>query len=201
MQLSRSWSRLLLFWAGIGAVCGVGIAALALLGPASQETPLARPDLADGVAVDFDAPAPTPPSTVEATLPTNSDAPMTETEPPSSLQQATLAVPVPDPAIAPRREPVVTERTLHLRIVRDSERCPTTPCYKWHLIEQRLKHSRRPTLDLAQLQLAPSIREAAEKGEIELIIDATEQHRSIKGRPRVIMVATNLVGVTPRNGQ
>jgi hypothetical protein len=93
------------------------------------------------------------------------------------------------------------EKTLHLRIVRDSQRCPVTPCYKWHLIQQRMKSPRPPVLDMTGLRLAPSIREDVEKGKIELIVDAVEQHKSVNGRDTVIMVATGLAGITPHDGQ
>jgi hypothetical protein len=52
-------------------------------------------------------------------------------------------------------------------------------------------------VDISKLRLAPVLRQAAEKGEIELIIDASERRETLNGRPVVIYVATSLAGVTP----
>ena len=54
------------------------------------------------------------------------------------------------------------------------------------------------TIDLAQLRLAPSLREATENGKVDLIINATELERR-QGRENVIFVATSLYGVTPHD--
>jgi hypothetical protein len=203
MQLSRSWCRLLFFWVGIGTLCGVGVATLEILGPAGRDTRVAAESEPSAPVVTDARQPPEPVSAVgfETTQPTSSDATTPEADAISPRQQTAIAVPSHGPAIPPRREPVVAERTLHLRVFRDNAHCPRTPCYKWHLIEQRLKSSRHPTLDLAKLPLAPSIREAAEKGQVDLIVDAVEQHRSINGHDTVIMVATSLAGVMPHDGQ
>jgi hypothetical protein len=97
------------------------------------------------------------------------------------------------------QDPQPPARKLHLRIVRDDGRCPQKACYKWHVLGrgQKLPHA---TLDLATLRLAPSIRQAVENGEAELIVDAVEQHKTIHGHDRVVIVATNLAGVTPHDG-
>ena len=92
------------------------------------------------------------------------------------------------------------DRTLHLRVVRDSAHCPQTTCYRWHVLGRRIKPPHPATLDLASLRLAPSIRDAAEKGQVELIIDAVEHHKTIHGRDSIILVATSLTGVTPHDG-
>jgi hypothetical protein len=88
-------------------------------------------------------------------------------------------------------------KTLHLRIARDSKLCPQTTCYKWRLISQHSKAPRAATIDLAQLRLAPGLREAAENGDVQLIVDAVEHHKTINGRDTVIFEATNLAGVLP----
>jgi hypothetical protein len=151
-------------------------------------------------------------------------APRAETGPPAMLLAA-ATIPLadhepapPDTEVAAREpdEPVATDaghearqpakqdpqppaRKLHLRIVRDDGRCPQKACYKWHVLDrrQKLPHA---TLDLATLRLAPSIRQAVENGEAELIVDAVEQHKTIHGHDRVVIVATNLAGVMPHDG-
>ena len=74
--------------------------------------------------------------------------------------------------------------------------CPKIVCYKWHLVTQRAKLPRAATIDLAQLRLAPSLREATENGQVDLIINAVERR---KGRENVIFVATSLFGVMPHD--
>ena len=73
-----------------------------------------------------------------------------------------------------RQEAPRTEKTRLLRITRDHKLCPKVVCYKWHLVTQRAKLPRGATIDLAQLRLAPSLREATENGKVDLIINATE---------------------------
>jgi hypothetical protein len=98
---------------------------------------------------------------------------------------------------AARTTAAVPEKRLHLRIARDSKLCPQTTCYKWRLISQHSKAPRAATIDLAQLRLAPGLREAAENGDVQLIVDAVEHHKTINGRDTVIFEATNLAGVLP----
>jgi hypothetical protein len=98
---------------------------------------------------------------------------------------------------AARTTAPVPEKKLHLRIARDSKLCPQTTCYKWRLISQHSKAPRAATIDLAQLRLAPGLREAAENGDVQLIVDVVEHHKTIKGRDTVIFEATNLAGVLP----
>ena len=98
-----------------------------------------------------------------------------------------------------RRAETRPEKTRLLRITRDHQLCPQTICYKWHLVTQRAKLPRGATIDLAQLRLAPSLREATENGKVDLIINATEHHEAASGRGIVIFVATSLFGVTPHD--
>jgi hypothetical protein len=98
----------------------------------------------------------------------------------------------------PQEEPL-PEKTRLLRITRDHKLCPQTICYKWHLVTQRARLPRGATIDLAQLRLAPSLREATENGKVDLIINATEHHKAAAGRGNVIFVATSLFGVTPHD--
>jgi hypothetical protein len=95
-----------------------------------------------------------------------------------------------------RQETPLPEKTRLLRITRDHKLCPQVVCYKWHLVTQRAKLPRAATIDLAQLRLAPSLREATENGEVELIINAVERR---KGRENVTFVATSLYGVMPHD--
>jgi hypothetical protein len=95
-----------------------------------------------------------------------------------------------------RQEAPLPEKTRLLRITRDHKLCPTIVCYKWHLVTQRAKLPRAATIDLARLRLAPSLREATENGQVELIINAVERR---KGRENVTFVATSLFGVTPHD--
>jgi hypothetical protein len=89
-------------------------------------------------------------------------------------------------------------KKLHLRIARDRKHCPGTACLTWHLLKQQAKTPRAARIDLAGLHLAPVLREAAEKGKIELIVDAVEHRETIKGRNMLILVATDLTGVRSR---
>ena len=96
-----------------------------------------------------------------------------------------------------RQEAPLPEKTRLLRITRDHKLCPKIVCYKWHLVTQRAKLPRGATIDLAQLRLAPSLREATENGQVELIINAVERRKP--GRGNVIFVATSLFGVMPHD--
>ncbi len=230
MRLSRGWHGwygLLLFWVGIATFCVIGAGALQVLGPVSSSGALARQEpepavneFPSRVPKTFVAAATVPARVVDAsenaalTVPDPEPAPAVASEttaladpaaPPSDTQSAMpgqkdIVPPPPPQATEVARHPAPRERTLHIRIVRDSGRCPKTMCYKWHLIQQRLKLARPPTLDMAELQLPASIREAAEKGEVELFVDAVERHQTIKGRDSVVIVARNLAGVAPGPG-
>ena len=92
-------------------------------------------------------------------------------------------------------------KKLHLRVARDRRHCPGATCLTWRLLKQRGGAPRAARIDLAGLHLAPDLRDAAEKGKVELIVDAVEQHETIKGRNMVILVATDLTGVRPHEGR
>jgi hypothetical protein len=72
-------------------------------------------------------------------------------------------------------------------------------CYRYHLVTDRLKLPRHALVDLAGLSLAPHLRTGVDKGDVDLRIEAVEQHRTIRGRETPIFVATNLAGVTPHD--
>jgi hypothetical protein len=127
-------------------------------------------------------------SAPEVTVPPTIDQPPApDLEPPVVADQAVA------PA-APRRN-----KKVHLRVVRGSKPCATTTCSNWNVIRQTTRPPRRATIDMARLRLAPSLREAVNNGEVELIINAVEQRSTVKGRHIVIFVATSLAGVTPHD--
>jgi hypothetical protein len=115
--------------------------------------------------------------------------PLTEPAPEQSPHAASSA------SDARERQPPPGKK-VQLRVGRDSKSCPNATCLRWHLVQQRSKPPRGASLDLARLRLAPDLREAAEAGKVELIVDAVEQHKSIRGRDSVTFVATDLAGVT-----
>jgi hypothetical protein len=117
--------------------------------------------------------------------------------PPAPITTAAPAEP--DDLAPPPPPPLAKKKHLQLRITRDKQHCPTVACYKWHMVKQRSRPPRNATIDLAHLGLAPTLREAVDQGKIDLFIDATEQHKTIKGRDTVIFVATSLNGVTPND--
>jgi hypothetical protein len=92
-------------------------------------------------------------------------------------------------------------KKLHLRVARDRRHCSGTTCLTWHVLKQRGRAPRAVRIDMAGLHLAPDLREAAEKGKVELIVDAVEQRETIKGRSMVILVATDVTGVRPHEGR
>jgi hypothetical protein len=92
------------------------------------------------------------------------------------------------------------EKRLNLRITRDSERCPKVVCYKWHLVTERLKPPHYTKVDLARLRLAPSLRRGVDNGDIDLIIEAVAQRKTINGHDTLIFTATSLEGVAPHDG-
>jgi hypothetical protein len=233
MQLSRGWGGLILFWAVVVALGGIGTGTLQVLGsPSAERSPVHGNDAAS-TTVEFASLVPLTPFAVapaaadvvaapdrveEAAAPNAQEA---SPEPVAMARSETTAVAdrgalTPDPPAASfdggkavadeapnavnesaRPAARVPEKRLHLRIARDSKLCPDTTCYKWRLINQRAKSPRAATIDLAKLHLAPSLREAAENGDIQLIVDAVEHHRTIHGRDMIIFQATNLAGVLP----
>ena len=230
MRLSRGWRGLLLFWIGVATCGGIAAMILEILGPTGPNTDVAVREDQEPTVIEFASQVPATSVDQQPTMSefagqvpsTYVAAAQVPAETATAVAAATIGPEVPASPPAPQsatiepksvvtkmpveadhtdsHEPSVRTRKLYLRIVRDSEKCPRVMCYKWHLIQQRLKLSHPPTLDMAQLQLAPSIRKAAEKGQVELIIDAVEHHRRINGHDSVIFVATNLAGVMPHDG-
>ena len=205
MRLSRGWCGLFLFWMAVVTFATTTVWTLQLLGPPGPPEAAARERQADPADVEFASLVPATFQTAETTAqPAESQdsANRSATVAPATIAAAgehglpRLAVVEP----GDRQEPPMPDRTLHLRIVRDSVHCPQTTCYRWHVLGRRIKPPHPATLDLASLRLAPSIREAAENGRVELIVDAVEHHRTIHGRDSIILVATSLAGVTPHDG-
>ena len=200
MRLSRGWCGLFLFWMAMVTFGTTTAWTLHLLGPPGPPEASAQERQADPAVVEFAGQVPAIFQTAEAKPQDVANLAATVTpETTASAEEHGLPRPA---AIEPadRQESPMPDRTLHLRIVRDSARCPQTTCYKWHVLGRRIKPPHPATLDMASLRLAPSIREAAEKGQVELIIDAVEHHRTIHGRDSIILVATSLAGVTPHDG-
>ena len=142
------------------------------------------------------------PTAVASIQPTDQQAPETTTL--AAIQPITPQAAATHPVIAAfgdgdgvRRDLSAPRRTVLLRVARDPKACPTAPCLRWHVVQRHAKSPRASSLDFARLRLAPGLRQAAEGGGIELYIDATEEHRTVKGRESIVYVATSLVGVTP----
>ncbi|HME24666.1 MAG TPA: hypothetical protein VKI44_25595 [Acetobacteraceae bacterium] len=206
MRLSRGWCALLLFWAGVVSLCGIGAGTLQVLGSPSPEARPAQENHADLTPVEFASVLPlTSPAVlpaadlaVEASGHLEASAPNAQDVSPGPVAMA-ASEPTAAANEGAKPEAPLPEKKLHLRIVRDSKLCPTTTCYRWRLINQRSKAPRAATIDLAQLHLAPSLREAVENGDVQLLVDAVEHHKMINGRDVVIIVATSLTGVTPHD--
>lgn len=147
---------------------------------------------------------PTPPASVQ---PADQPAPATEaTVILASIQPTAPQAAATHPPIAAlgdsegvRREVPPPRKTVLLRVTRDTKACPTAPCLRWHVVQRHAKPQRASSLDFARLRLAPGLRQAAEGGEVELYIDAIEEHRTVKGRENIVYVATSLAGVTPHD--
>jgi hypothetical protein len=232
MQLSRGWYGLILFWAVVVALGGIGAGALQVLGSPGAERSPVHDNVADSTTIEFASLVPltsfavapaaadvvAAPDRLEAAAAPNAQE--ASPEPVAMARSETTAVAdhvafTPDSAAAfdggkavateapnalnegARPTARLREKRLHLRIARDSNLCPNTTCYKWRVINQRAKSPRAATIDLAKLHLAPSLREAAENGDIQLIVDAVEHHRTIHGRDIIIFEATSLAGVLP----
>lgn len=111
--------------------------------------------------------------------------------------QAAVAVqPSSDTVTVSQRNVPATETTVRLRIARDFN-CPTIACYKWQLLSPGSKLPRHTMIDLAQLRFAPGEREAAETGQVELVVNALQRRQKINGRNSVILVAKSLDSVAP----
>lgn len=150
-----------------------------------------HPDEASTATAQEAAPEPVVMAASDTTAAVDQDAPIAASH--TEAFERSMAV----AGEAARTTAAVPEKRLHLRIARDSKLCPQTTCYKWRLISQHSKAPRAATIDLAQLRLAPGLREAAENGDVQLIVDAVEHHKTINGRDTVIFEATNLAGVLP----
>jgi hypothetical protein len=222
MRLSRGWRRLLLSWAGAVALCITSAGILEVLAPFGRDgrTALDQRTITDFIqsakvvpaTVRVDPPAP-PPPVMETAAPTES-APVVafETMTPRDNvvepdPQSVTPVPAAN-ASPPNRQETKRSRArtaslqgrrLNLRITRDTERCPVVVCYRYHWVTDRLKLPRHALVDLAGLSLAPHLRTGVDKGDVDLLIEAVEQHRTIRGRETPIFVATNLAGVTPHD--
>ena len=194
MRLSHEWHRLLLFWAALVAVVGTVAVAFLLEVAATEDDP-------ERVVTAQTAQA-APPQMVAWPVIMVTPAPVPDPTPSASEESE----PAPEPPVISRPAPaapleiLASGPQLQLRITRDSRRCPITPCYKWHLVKRHAKPPRDATIDLARLDLAPSLQSAVDKGEIDLFIEAIEHHRMVNGRDTVIFIATSLAGVTPNDG-
>jgi len=127
---------------------------------------------------DHAAPSPDP----EATAP--SAAPPTDV---TRMAGATAAEPRTtrrDTAAKGAKEP--RERKVQLRLVRDSSSCPRPDCSRWQVIGDAMGAPRSGTVDLARLRLAPSLQDAADNGEVEVMIEAVERRRKVNGRNIVV---------------
>lgn len=215
MQLLRGWQALGLFWLGALFATSTGAAVLQFLGPPVDFSPSVAALVGSaGKTSDFVAPlalrtvavpddtavdaAPVTPNPAEVQA-----APASPEEPEPVANLDTPAVIEPDqattvPIARPTQDMVPTVVTRRqLRIVRDSRFCTRAECTNWSLLFSGSKRSQPAIVDMSKLRLAPALRQAAEKGEIELIVDASERHETLNGRPVVIYLATNLAGVTP----
>ena len=227
MRLSRGWRELILFWVGIAALGGVGAGILQSIGPpdpidnsAQDERAIdfVDPRRADGVCccrgrgrrnaerrgqglgtmrvkprrVSGNGCA-RPKSMDPDAAPFDSWTVMPYLRMPVAIDGGS------ETGAGTRQAAPRPEKTRLLRITRDHKLCPKVVCYKWHLVTQRAKLPRGATIDLAKLRLAPSLREATEKGKVDLIINATERHKPASGGGNVIFVATSLYGVTPHD--
>jgi hypothetical protein len=135
--------------------------------------------------------------------PVTTDLPAIATEP---RQERNAAVSRPNDDARQDSSPTAKEATpagkkVRLRLTRDSKQCAKAACLKWHLVQRRSKPPRGASLDIARLHLDPGLREAAESGEVQLIVDAVEQHKTINGRDNITYIATNLAAVAPLGKQ
>jgi hypothetical protein len=223
MRLSRAWRRLLLSWAGAVSLCITSAGILELLGgPASRDdrTALDQRMIADSIqsasvvpATIRVEPAASPPAIMETPRQAQ-PAPMvgaesvasrdnvdgSDVQPVAPVSAANVAPPSREETKRnPGRSASLQGKRVNLRITRDTERCPVVVCYRYHLVTERMKLPRHALVDLAGLRLAPHLRTGVDKGNIDLLIEAVEQRRTVRGRETPIFVATNLAGVTPHD--
>lgn len=222
MRLSRGWRRLLLSWSGAVSLCITSAGILELLGPASRDDRMALDQriIADSIqsasvvpATIRVEPAASPPPIMEtvrqaqpaATVATDAvasrdDVDASDLQPIAPESVPNVAPPNREEAKRnPRRAASLQGKRVNLRITRDTERCPVVVCYRYHLVTERIKLPRHALVDLAGLRLAPHLRSGVDKGNIDLLIEAVEQRRTVRGRETPIFVATNLAGVTPHD--
>jgi hypothetical protein len=222
MRLSRGWRRLLLSWAGAVSLCVTSAGTLEFLGSRGQgsQTILDQRIIADSIqsasvvpaTIRVDPPASPPPimQTGRSTEPAPAVAAATmalrenvvDPSPQSVAPAPAADVPMPgqeETKRSGRQTASLQGKRLNLRVTRDTERCPVVVCYRYRLVTQRLKLPRHALVDLDGLHLAPHLRAGVEKGDIDLLIEAFEQRKTIRGRERPVFVATDLAGVTPHD--
>ena len=132
---------------------------------------------------------------------------------PDQPKEASAPPQPPVPAVMAAREPAAASETdqsvrreppppadpiVHLRLSRDEKVCAKTACLRWHVTQPHPKLPQAAALDFARLRLAPGVRQAAETGAVDLIVDAVEHHRTVNGRDSVVLVLTYLAAVIPR---
>jgi len=204
MGLPHGWSGLRRFWAMVVGFCGAGAFVLQVLGPPPRQLP------PDPPVVEFASRPPAtelPPEAAQVAVEETTEpaAPITAASPETIELPVQLAASPPEPTApavvlptnAAADPPANGEKTLQVRVARDSKRCPKTICYKWHLVSQHLKPPRPRSVDLQKLNLARDVRDALHAGKAELIVEAVSRHTRIKGRDAVVLVAIKLTDVEP----
>ena len=170
MQLSRGWWKQLFRWAAAMCLCAAATCLcvasggiLRIVDPVSRENAIVvkRYPLSPGVQLasidpanafaegaDSEAIADSSQSTAPSALVGPTSTPHTSAE---GWGRGEAQRDIPQATSRP-------ERSVNLRIARDSERCPKVICYKWHLVTQRLKLPHYTKVELAGLRLPPSLR-------------------------------------------
>ncbi len=193
-----------MLWVGTISVCAVVAASLQVMGPlpdgeartsVSTPRPVTRRPRAASLAMAM----------AEA-RPQSSESLATPTEPPSPPQAP--FVPAVGPPVAGADPEIVASAeselpsTVHLRVARAPRKCHRAACRAsaWKVLNHGDANlPRHAKLKLHGLRLAPTLREAAERGEIDLLIDAKPEQRTVHGRKVLEFVATQLTGVTPHS--
>ena len=187
-----------MLWVGTISVCTVVAASLQVMGPlpdgdsrtsAPTQRPATRQPRVSPLAMAMAEARPQPPESLAALA-----------EPPSSPQVPT--VPPVTGAVPEMVESADLPSTVHLRVARVSRTCHRAACRAsaWKVLNQAQANlPRHAKLKLQALRLAPTLREAAERGEIDLLIDAKPERRTVRGRKVLELVATQLTGVTPHS--
>jgi hypothetical protein len=212
MQVSRKWRGLFFFWVTLIVLCGVGAAALQILGPPSgQEQPVpqavravAPPGAGPSNAVPSQAPAAPAPTAPAPGMPPSPQPSMAATTaapaPPAASKLAPLpTVSVPERSTrnptedAPPAAPPQPDRRLTLHVVRDDQICGVADCAEWRVIKPDDDPGMPDTIDLSRFRLSPSLRNA-ESGRVELILEVLELHRTVAGKTTVQLIPTGLSG-------